>query len=275
MSCQYVCTGKVCGGQCTPGNTQCNGLIPQTCDTTGTWQGTTPCSGTKPVCSSVTHQCVQRSQGDTCTTPSECQSNYCVPTTTAGKSVCCNAPCNGTCDTNFCDGGSCGHVAASMRKQCDMVPDTGGDHNSSYSDAIYSLCDGNGGCKAPNFNCGTGGPCPRPLSASMYCCNHAFGEVATSCTDLSAGQSCFASYGDNSEVCRDDLDCPASMHCCKVEGAGYRGLFCNPVCADPSLEVNFQGNSCDPTRSNGGTCPAGQHCLLDYDGTAANEYLCQ
>jgi hypothetical protein len=45
-----VCSGGACTGVCSPGSLRCNGLQPQTCDTTGSWTNTgtacaTACSG--------------------------------------------------------------------------------------------------------------------------------------------------------------------------------------------------------------------------------------
>jgi hypothetical protein len=135
-----------------------------------------------------------------------------------------------------------------------MIPDTG-QHNSSYSDAVYLLCDGQGGCKGPTFNCGTGGPCT--LSASIACCNQTFQNPVTSCTDKTI-KSCFAGGNDSNESCKDTLDCPSGLICCKVQGAGFNGLFCEASCTDSSGNIPVVLQACDLSR--GGTCPAGQTC---------------
>jgi len=267
VSCQYTCVGNACGGVCSPGSTRCNGNTPQTCDTTGTWQGTTACSGAKPDCSAATHLCVSRPQGEVCGSTSECVSgDTCVlKNDGTGKSVCCESACNGTCDTNTCTpGGACVHTPVSARKQCGMVMDTG-NHNADYSDAILLLCDGQGGCAGPTFNCGTGGSCT--LSASTACCNQTQQAQVTSCV---ARSSCYGSYGDVSETCKDTLDCPAGLICCKVEGAGFRGEFCEASCTDPSGTIPVVEQACDPAR--GGTCPVGQACA--YDGDGVGEGVC-
>jgi hypothetical protein len=275
VMCLHTCVGNACGGVCDPGGTRCSGNIPQTCDTTGAWQGTTACSGAKPDCSATTHLCVSRPQGEVCGSTSECQSGEtCVGKNDGtGKSVCCESACNGGCDSNTCDtSGACVHTPVAMRKQCGVVADTN-DHDSAYSDAIYLLCDGNGGCKGPSFKCGTDGTACA-LGAAFTCCNTTFQMINTTCTARTTNPStCDDSYGDDSETCRDQADCPFGTTCCKVEGAGYRGLFCAAQCSDPSGNIGFVGQSCDPNRG-GGTCPSGQTCQLDYDGTSVNEYLC-
>jgi hypothetical protein len=160
------------------------------------------------------------------------------------------------------------HVSAAARKQCMMIPDTGA-HNVDYSDAVYLLCDGNGGCKAPTFNCGNGGPCT--LSSTQACCNHVFQDPATYCTDKRT-TSCLNDVGGNSETCKDTLDCPSNMLCCKVEGYGFRGVFCETSCTDPTNSIPVVEQACDPTRAGGGTCPTGQVCA--YDGDNNSEGVC-
>jgi sulfatase modifying factor 1 len=52
MPCPYVCMpGLGCTGVCHPGERQCDGLVPQTCDDSGQWQSDIPCGGATPVCS--------------------------------------------------------------------------------------------------------------------------------------------------------------------------------------------------------------------------------
>jgi hypothetical protein len=41
--CPFMCSAGACTGECTPGSGQCKGVTPQTCDATGKWQDGTAC----------------------------------------------------------------------------------------------------------------------------------------------------------------------------------------------------------------------------------------
>jgi hypothetical protein len=186
---------------------------------------------------------------------------------TGGAKICCDTACNGMCDGNACDsGGACHHIPVSARQQCGMIQSTG---NHSYSDAVYLLCDGQGGCSGPTFKCGNS-TTGCTLSSTQACCNQTYTDPATYCI---AEAACYISGPpSNSESCKDTLDCPSNMVCCKVEGYGFRGEFCSSSCdrsvVDPTNSIPNVNQACDPTRSNGGTCPTGQSCAIDGDGNS-------
>ena len=50
-ACPYVCMAGTCTGSCVPGCKKCNGTVPKTCDSTGTWQDGQNCGGATPECS--------------------------------------------------------------------------------------------------------------------------------------------------------------------------------------------------------------------------------
>jgi formylglycine-generating enzyme len=75
-TCQYGCSDGGCMGVCAPGDKQCSGQVPQSCDANGQWQSEAPCGGVTPVCSAgrctvpscagLEATCGPRGDGDCC-----------------------------------------------------------------------------------------------------------------------------------------------------------------------------------------------------------------
>ncbi|MDB4980905.1 MAG: Flagellar hook-length control protein FliK [Myxococcales bacterium] len=215
------------------------------------------CNGVSPTkCTYPANQC----RGQSCSNNIQvnaavCDANGVCPA--AATVACAPAPCG-----LGCVNGACQNVTAASRTQCGTFADTTQQYDE-YPNTVYLLCDGQGGCKGPTFNCGTGGPCT--LSASITCCNLTFQTQITSCTNTMT-MSCYSGGpNDEHEKCKDTLDCPSSLVCCKAESYGYRGLFCAASCADSNAFP-----VCDPNR--GGTCPTGQTC--HDDGNNIGEGTC-
>jgi hypothetical protein len=201
VSCTYTCVGAACGGVCNPGDTRCSGNTPQTCDGTGTWQGTTACSGTTPKCDPNTHVCVKSSNGDSCSSGTSCSTGNCV------GGVCCGAACNGPCNTGTCATGTCAIKPAKTfcgYKAGPSGPGIGTD--------VAQYCDGTGACVAPTITCTGFNPVSCPL-ANNACCVIS-GSSSYVCV---APSSCLTpNDGDffSGFACITGADCPTNYDCC-------------------------------------------------------------
>lgn len=85
----------VCGeGKCTSGSKRCNGLVPETCDSSGQWQADTACS----------HLCVAGACTGSCA-PGQIQCSGKVPETCDAKGAWLDGnACSSTCTNGTCDG---------------------------------------------------------------------------------------------------------------------------------------------------------------------------
>ncbi len=101
--CSFVCLSAGtahCGGVCTPGDKQCAGDVPQTCDNTGAWQGSTACSGSTPTCCNgeckLAATAIQAGDAHSCTLLSDgtawCWGNNAHGE--LGNSAACTPPCS-------------------------------------------------------------------------------------------------------------------------------------------------------------------------------------
>lgn len=128
-TCPYVCTAGQCAGECVPSSRDCNGKIPLSCATNGSWLSGTACTGdcNKGTCCSTS---APTNCAGTCvdlqTSNSNCGGCGTVCSTTGGKSCragLCECPagmtdCNGTCvslTTSSTNCGACGNACAAGR----------------------------------------------------------------------------------------------------------------------------------------------------------------
>ena len=89
--------GGSCGGACVPGTMQCSSNTPQTCDSNGAWQGTTPCSG---VCigSGVCADCTPGAKRCNVNQPQLCDgTGHFADNGAACPFVCSGGDCSGVC----------------------------------------------------------------------------------------------------------------------------------------------------------------------------------
>jgi hypothetical protein len=93
-ACPFVCAAGTCSGTCVPQTTQCSAAFyPQTCDSTGTWQGASTCTKDtdccgNSFCDSSSSKCAATLPSESeCTGDDQCASGMCI-LADAGASIC-------------------------------------------------------------------------------------------------------------------------------------------------------------------------------------------
>jgi hypothetical protein len=191
-----------------------------------------------------------RSNGDNCSSSTNCMSGHCVAATASSSTkVCCDSACEGSCNDG-CAGGTCQHE--DFRATCGTI------ENSSYGPR-YFLCDGEGNCNPPIFNCGTTSNACAPTSDVTCCGDPVAADGTLNCV---ASSACFSS-GGGGQGCKASIDCPQGTFCCLAENLNVSITGCAVNCGiftpgggDPSSFSHAQ--ACDYVRDP--TCPASEHC---------------
>ncbi len=172
--------------------------------------------------------------GDACTADNQCQGRHCV------DGVCCDGPCNGTCEacsaalkqSGLADG-VCGPSTAgeaSPRGSCTAQPEA--------TCLTNGLCDGTGSCQLhpAETTCGANvcvGNERRPRECD------GLGTCQTSASgDTCAPYQCATAAGACADPCGTDADCVADHYC--------------------------NGDSCEPKKNVGDACAGANECVLGH-----------
>ena len=250
VCCESACDGacQVCGagGVCGPVS---GAADPDTCEGAGGCDPNGVCLLTP---------------GETCGAGEECLSGLCV------DGVCCDAPCDGTCEQ--CASGACGPVQGAVDPgTCDGA----------------SACDAQGTCRLLLGQlCGAGADCLSGLCADGVCCDAACGGTCKACggdglcAPVTSGVdpgTCDGSFAcDEDGACRLGLggSCGEAEDC--LSGACADGICCDEPCLG-TCEACAAGGACaavvdgpDP-----GTCQGDEVCTaegcLAVDGEGCDE----
>jgi len=262
-SCEY-CYYGYCYNNCSGSDTSCGCTSCSNCNSSDGCVGTTYrdyyCSGTSCTYSSSYNdsRCL-KSQGETCSYSSECQSGYCV------DGYCCNSSCSGDCrscamsgyegscrcyysgddpesdcyGTGTCGGtcnGSCGcqypstSVTCSSLQDCDYLnyyyqlgtqspTATEYCYYRDYADT-YRYCNGSGSCAT--LNCSYS-------NSLKYSCGTCKYISSSNCTDGTQGSCTNYSQGTS---CGTDKECDGNGSC--------------KNCADPTVTISPSKTTVDP-----------------------------
>jgi formylglycine-generating enzyme required for sulfatase activity len=244
-TCAYVCSGGGCTGGCTPGEHQCNGQIPQFCES-GLWTDGAPC-------------------------PVLCSNGNCETSCTNGSKQCSSGvlmSCVGgswqtetTCQF-VCSSGACTGVCAPGTKQCvELVPQTcsaSGQWQSGV--ACQYLCLGGtclGTCVPGSKDCQ--GPNPRICDANGQI------QLHPPCAFVCSGGSCQGECLPGSKKCNGKIpqDCDAN-------GAWVDGAACASLCTAGVCEA-----SCIPsTKLCNGNVPQTCSASSTWDDGAPCTNVC-
>ncbi len=195
-----------------------------------------------------------RSNGSTCSSAIGCISGHCVVTgATDSTKVCCDSPCEGGC-VDGCMGGTCRFKQ--FRTACAEI-------DSSPYAPRYFICDGDGNCNPPSFNCnGLGNVCAA--DKDVLCCSDPTnrGQLGCVTSTVCAGQS----SGDFEMSCAASIDCPAGTFCCSEQNPDVLVTGCAANCQAFSTHgrdpTQFAHNQfCDLMRDP--SCPTGKRCQTD------------
>jgi hypothetical protein len=199
-------------------------------------------------------QCRNLSNGASCSTADECESGFCAAITPAGSgNVCCDSACSGSC-IDGCAGGTCKFKP--FRTSC-------GEIDSSPYSPRYFICDGDGNCDPPSFNCnGFGSVCAA--SQDVLCCADPTQHYMLGCVTPTTCAS--QTVGDFEMSCAASIDCPASTFCCSEQNSDILVSGCAANCQTFSTHgrdpTEFTHNQlCDLMRDP--SCPAGKQCQID------------
>jgi hypothetical protein len=233
--------------------------------------------------------------GHACTSHLQCAQDNCI------DGVCCDSPCNGTCQA--C--GSSGHcnVTPATDANCPTVTCPANSTCGSYtapsagacksfgacktstdcalspvaartSCATGSLCDGQGNCKAQHMKCGSSLTCD--LSIQECCLDVGLGTYA--CTELGNEAICakMAVGGTGTSytapaTCDKDTDCPSGQVCCLNSVDGNNGVECIAA-ADCKSQTFYERHLVCASPETSTSCPSGQSCAALYSG-GINPYL--
>jgi hypothetical protein len=230
---------------CEVGYRQCPGA--QRCVRNSGCCGDGDCSDKTPAC--VSGVCTARSNGDSCTSDTECGSGHCAVTAGgASTKVCCDSACSGNCNDG-CGAGTCKHKP--FRTSC-------GEIDSAHSGPRYYLCDGSGNCNPPAFPCGGKEPCAA--TTDVACCSDPNDDYRPACVAFSL---CGQGAADFEQSCNATIDCPLGTYCCLIQNPDMQITACAPNCqtyapAGFNSASYAHGQACDYVRDS--SCPSGQHC---------------
>ncbi len=251
------------------------------------------------LCNLATKICTQKELGESCGKAAECASSYCI------DGVCCNDPCNGSCQactsalkgggsngfcgavsdntdpdndcatnlpstcksTGVCIGGSCANYPAGTTCQPAACTGTASENQS-------DICDGNGAClEKVEKDC------------TPYAC------VGSACkTACVADGECASGYYCNAPQCQlkrtNGQSCALASQC--QSGNCVDGVCCNDACAGSCLACNVAGslgsctsvgvnqdpaNECNPGSCDGlGQCQKslGNSCTVNAQCASGN-----
>jgi hypothetical protein len=321
--CEQVAPGTSCGnascgnGLLTPANS-CNGAgvcvvaTPAPCAGGFACAGPTACKtscasdadcqgGTYCQSPGASGTCVPKGpNGVACTAGDQCTSSLCVGP--AGSQVCCNVPCNGTCQS--CDGaltgqpsGQCASMLSGTRAplgQCPASPPCGIDGNcafggvcelslpgtscaatscSGFTLLTSTSCDGSG-------TCGNDGG--RPCAGNLVCANAT--SCKTSCSadaDCQVGHYCAAGgacvlRGQPGATCGGPDQCASGV--CGVSGTGHCcAAPCSPTTAPCGATDCDATGACafvSPGTGCGASCANVPFAKHGDDGTFACDVFC-
>ncbi len=220
------CAGEKCESGLYTGPSSCNATgqcvapdarpcAPYVCNGTQCFRTCATDDQCKSPNSCLSNSCGLKGPGADCSAPAECESGFCA------QGVCCNAPCDGKCQScGLSDSkGTCTKLSAGSVDPTATCPDQG-----SASCGTDGKCDGNGGCQL--YPAGTtcqGSSCPAgttTFSAASSC------DGAGQCVTPNA-TPCFP-YQCGVNVCKNacttDGDCSAPAVCingsCGLKGNG-------------------------------------------------------
>jgi hypothetical protein len=227
----------------------------------------------------------KRANGESCLAGGDCVSNLCA------DGVCCNAPCQGQCQT--CNGpgtmGTCLPISGDPqggRPPCAGAGTTcGGTCNgtvgatciypqadrtcgaASCSNAVAQpapACDGKGACVMPApVNCApngcAGNACAGGCSDTSPCAGDNYCEAGKCMPKLAAGVACRTGTQCTSGACADGVccnnSCPGECESCNL--AGKVGT-CSPQTGTVCRESRGQCDPAEVCSGSGGSCPADQ-----------------
>ena len=104
MTCQFICMGAACAGECRPAAKRCSALVPQECDQNGRWQSMAACPN---LC--MNGACT----GDCTPGQKRCSGNTVQTCSAAGRYV-----ASETCPFVCQGSGVCGGQCVPGRRQC-------------------------------------------------------------------------------------------------------------------------------------------------------------
>jgi hypothetical protein len=224
----YQCNGTVCHQGCT-GDGQC---VP------GTY-----CSG---------GQCVpQIGLGNLCSTPANCASGFCV------DGVCCNAACNGTCQTCELPGqvGVCSNVAYNTDPDNEC--------------AGNQVCNGAGVCKKPTADpCVSNNECVTGQCEDGVCCNQDCPGDCAVCNQSGAVGTCTSVPMGQTGTCMANSACNSAGQCKLLNGQVCGQIPSN--CLSGLCPIESGLDVCCDTACNG-TCQSCQAAKTGgTDGVCGN-----
>ena len=192
--------------------------------------------------------------GSTCSSAIDCMSGHCVPRQpTDSIKVCCDSACEGSC-VDGCTAGTC--EFKQFRTSC-------GEIDSSPYSPRYFICDGDGNCNPPSFDCnGLGNVCAA--NKNVLCCSDPASGGMLGC--VSTATCADQNGGDFEMSCAASIDCPAGTFCCSEQNPDVLVTGCASNCQtfsthgrDPTQYTHKQ--FCDLMRDP--SCPAGKQCQTD------------
>jgi formylglycine-generating enzyme len=286
--CQFACVAGVCAGACKEGEQQCNGLVPQRCDGSGSWQGGPPCAyvcvagACSGSCTPGAEQCTGKTprtcdangtwqDGAPCA--KECSSGVCVDSCVPGSKQCSGnviLTCDGTgtwqdgTDTEcpyVCSNGACLGVCSPDAQQC--------------SEQTPQRCDAQGAWQdgaACAYVC-SGGTCSGECVPSAKECQGLVPRICDGTGQWLVGAACtyVCSAAECSGVCTPgDKQCDGlAPQDCDLAGQWQAGAACPYNCTAGTC-----AGSCTPAakQCNGlvpQTCEAGS-----WQDEAACQYVC-
>ncbi|HQP34812.1 MAG TPA: MYXO-CTERM sorting domain-containing protein [Polyangiaceae bacterium] len=211
--------------------------------------------------------------GQSCTAGSQCASGFCA------DSVCCNAACDGACDT--CNlAGECVNVTGSGSPPCGSYLCTG------MTSDCPTACVTDNQC-ADGYFCGTGGKCLLQKNPGQAC-NSATDCAQPGCRECVTGH-CADGFCCDSACDAPCDECATTPGVCKFSQAGALGApSCEPfVCSgaipgcpdacasdqDCAKTSWCKGNVCVKKAETGQMCTTAVECLSGYctDGVCCDK----
>lgn len=207
---------------------------------------------------------VKKSNGQSCSLNSDCESGNCKYSTCceAGKSCC-------TTTSNCQSGYTCGSNYYCVQ----TIKKTNGQSCSSSSDCESGNCQNNLCCSSGQTCCSSNSHCPTPYvcGTSYYCIQ---------ITKKTNGQSCSSSSDCESGNCQNYICCTSGKTCCSSSSNCPSGYECglNYYCVQPAKKSNgeYCGSNTDCTSGNcksNTCCEAGKTCCYS-NSNCPSGYTC-
>lgn len=149
VACQFVCTAGACQGACTPGTMSCDGLIPRTCQASGMYMNGAAC-------------------------PYACTAGACSGMCQSGAMGCADSVTEETCGANgMWQTTACAQLCSSTTKQCAC--------NAGYT-VNGASCTPINFCAAPNGGCSPHAACTQTGATPTCTCNSGYTGDGLSCS---------------------------------------------------------------------------------------------